>query len=138
MKENKDELLGRVNYLINQRSSYGRRYKETKTPGYELIWSNGDRRWFVQPHQIEKGRVLYLDANYIFVPSAAVRDLRALAEEEALDPLPLYRGSHEARGRGEFSLKGIEIPPPIKAGRNLGLPTDIQTERALDEKYLEN
>lgn len=74
-----------------------------------------------------------LDANEIVIIGIE----RAKSNELAplFNELPLYRGSFEARARGVFTLKGIEIPPGIAT-----LPLDDldrETIKALVEKTRE-
>lgn len=52
-----------------------------------------------------------LDANQIAVIGLSRKTLDVISP--LLDVLPLYAGSFEARVRGKFSLKDIEVPPPI-------------------------
>ena len=78
-----------------------------------------------------------LDANQIVVVGVPRKVLDSIAS--LLDQLPLYSGSFEARERGEFSLKGVEIPPGLKAAwaqsMITGKPLDVQSEIALSEKF---
>lgn len=75
-------------------------------------------------------KVQCLDANELVIVGMSVAKAQAL--QPVFNNLPLYSGSFEAKLRGDFSLLGIEIPPPIRQTRLDDL--DAQTIRALVEK----
>ena len=77
-----------------------------------------------------KSKVQCLDANEIVVEGIGARKTDSLST--FFNPLPLYSGSFEARERGLFSLKGIEIPPGVARQKLDDL--DPQTINALVEK----
>lgn len=81
-----------------------------------------------------------LDANEILVTGLSIVVLKEMAP--ILNQLPLYSGSFEARSRGEFKLSGIEIPPGLKKAwiesELGGIPLDIQSQIAIEEKMEEN
>lgn len=64
-------------------------------------------------------RVQNLDANEIVVVGIKREILNSITP--FLEVLPLYGGSFESRARGEFSLKGIEMPPGIASALNQGI-----------------
>lgn len=66
-----------------------------------------------------------LDANQIAVVGVPRSKLTSMAK--FLNPLPLYAGSFEARERGIFSFRGIEVPPPIAQ-----MPLDALDKQAID------
>jgi len=74
-----------------------------------------------------------LDANEIAIVGMTREKVRELAPLFA--ELPLYSGSFEARTRGVFALRGIEIPPGIAKQRLDDL--DPETIKALVEKTRE-
>lgn len=78
-------------------------------------------------------RVQCLDANEITIVGMEREKVRELAPLFA--ELPLYSGSFEARSRGVFTLRGIEIPPGI-AKQPLD-ELDRETIKALVEKTRE-
>ncbi len=97
-KEIRHDLSEIRNYLnreIQKRQGYGLRSLTTTSPGYALLWSNGQARWMRQSRFILQGETLSLDANEIFAPyteaeiDAVVSDLAAL---------PLYAYSFEGKG----------------------------------------
>lgn len=51
------------------------------------------------------------DANEIIITGLDRKTAQKIAP--LFNELPLYKGSFEARTRGEFKLLGIEVPPPI-------------------------
>jgi hypothetical protein len=138
MNESLEELQARVNDLILQRTRYGRRIETAERAGYRIGWSNGNCGWFVYYYRDPRGAKLDLDANVIFVPGARKADLEYLADNNLLEPLPLYRGSHEARERGECDFTGIELPPMIRMIRDFDLPRESTLDRALEKKAQEN
>lgn len=75
-----------------------------------------------------------LDANEILV-SGVRKDVLEILAGVLLEPLPLYRGSYESRERGEFSLRGIQVPPAI-AKRSVQ-ELDPQTVKELAKKLLD-
>ena len=81
-----------------------------------------------------------VDANEFIVTGLTRKVLQEMVP--VLQQLPLYGGSFESRGRGEFNLSGIEIPPGLKKAwvesELGGVPLDIQSQIALDRKYEEN
>lgn len=81
-----------------------------------------------------------LDANEVAVIGVPKRLLESIAP--MLNDLPLYAGSFEVRERGVFSLRGIEIPPPLKEAwlRSMvtGEPLDIQSQIAIERKIQED
>lgn len=78
-------------------------------------------------------KVQCLDANEIAIVGMEREKIKELAPLFA--KLPLYSGSFEARTRGVFTLKGVEIPPGI-AKQPLD-ELDRETIRALVEKTRE-
>jgi hypothetical protein len=52
-----------------------------------------------------------MDANELLVQGVTLKTLELLAR--LANDLPLYRGSFEAKQRGVFSLRGIDVPPGI-------------------------
>ena len=81
-----------------------------------------------------------LDANEVAVIGVPKRVLESIVP--LLNDLPLYAGSFEARERGVFSLRGIEIPPPLKEAwlksMVTGEPLDIQSQIAIERKIQED
>jgi len=72
------------------------------------------------------------DANEIVITGLDHKTIQKIAP--LFNELPLYRGSFEAKTRGEFRLLGVEIPPPIA---NIPLEElDPETITALVEKSL--
>jgi len=85
-------MLDQINSLIAQRTNYGMRTEVAKKKGYRLGWSNGSKGWYIYGIPTEKGEVLQLDANIIFVEATRKSILEVI---DNLDPLPLYRNSFE-------------------------------------------
>lgn len=55
-----------------------------------------------------------------------------------LDPLPLYGGSFERRAMGTPDYSGAELPPMIKAVRDLGFVREDAVDEALKRKSMES
>ncbi len=85
-------MLNKINSLIAQRAKYGIRQETTQNPGYILIWSNASAEWGIYGDKHNKGKILNLDANQIFI-SGNKKDIVAVLEQ--LNPLPLYHNSFE-------------------------------------------
>jgi len=86
-------MLEQINSLISQRTQYGIRQEVANKKGYKLGWSNGSKSWYIYGIPTEKGEVMNLDANIIFVP-ATKKEIEKVLNQ--LDPLPLYKNSFEA------------------------------------------
>jgi hypothetical protein len=117
-------ILNVINNEISNRRSYGTREEALLKgqSGKVLSWSNGSASWYFGPTY--KGPdSIGLDANQVLVtygPGGWPRELNSPriwdSFKEMLMDLPLYSGSTEAKQRGVFSLKGIDIPPGIVRG----------------------
>ena len=122
------ELVQKLNNEVRKRTTYGTR--EEPLPGpvsgvWVLSWSNGSAEWYVSGHPFyykhapsspeagemgyitrrpsRAGDIVVLDSNQ-FMVRAKKSDL--LKVVRWLEPLPLYRFSFEAKGRGFFDLGG--------------------------------
>ncbi len=131
-----EDIIAEINAEIGTMRSYGRRTENPPRgkPWRRVNWSNGSAEWWQYWDSMRGPRDL--DANEFGVVGISRVKLEPLLSQ--LSPLPLYKGSYEARERGGFSFEGIEIPPgvkkAIKESEETEEPLDIQTQIALEEK----
>lgn len=134
-----DGIINVINSEIDTRRTYG--HREEVIPkgqsGRLLSWSNGSASWWMYGNVRKGPSVVKLDANIILITYKPGGWPKELASTRVLDnfleflkPLPLYSGSTEAKQRGNFSLKGIDIPPGIVTGIIEGT-LDRDSEEAL-------
>jgi len=117
-------ILNVINNEISGRRSYG--IREELIPkgqsGKVFSWSNGSACWYFGG--VDRGpKSIRLDANEILVtygiggwPKELNRPKIWESFKEMLIDLPLYSGSTEAKVRGVFSLKDIDVPPGVIVG----------------------
>jgi len=122
------QLVQRLNDEVRGRTKYGTREEALPGPVREvwvLTWSNASAEWFVSGHPfyyryapgdpeagvvgyifrhpVRMGEIVVLDANQIMVRGRR-RELERVVRW--LEPLPLYKFSFEAKGRGIFDPWG--------------------------------
>lgn len=100
MAEIDQELIQRINLMIDQRTHYGVRTEVAQARGHIIAWSNSAAEWWLYAQAEKKGSTIRLDANQVFV--SGVSYYRLYNVLQYLNPLPLYAASFEAKERGSY------------------------------------
>lgn len=102
-----ERVIQKLNEEINHRTVYGARGELAPTDGHVLSWSNNAETWLVFGREYHQGEELTpqsygMDANQVFAPYN-YEVLKRIAH--LLEPLPLFKGSFEAKSKGKIDWK---------------------------------